>query len=103
MAIARATTPTFTCTFEDQTLDLTTANNVYVTFAQGARTITKKGSDLVISPKQIEVYLAQNETLPFQVGAVKVQANWTGANGRRAASVVETVEMSEQLLKKVVE
>ena len=103
MSVARATTPTFTCTFTEQSLDLTTANNVYVTFSQGMRAITKTGEDLVISPKQIEVYLSQQETLPFVEGAVKVQANWTGANGRRAASFVEIIELSEQLLKRVVE
>lgn len=103
MAIARATTPTFTCTFTEQSLDLTTANNVYVTFSQGPKTLTKKGSDLEISPKEIEVYLSQKETLPFNEGKVKVQANWTGANGTRAASDVEIIELSEQLLKRVVE
>ena len=103
MSVARATTPTFTCTFTEQTLDLTTANNVYVTFSQGAKAITKTGTALEIQAKQIDVYLSQKETLLFEEGMVEVQANWTGANGMRAASEVEVVELTRQLLKKVVE
>lgn len=39
MSIPRGTTPTFALTFEDEELDLTQAENVYVTFSY----ITKTG------------------------------------------------------------
>lgn len=34
MSIPRGTTPTVKCTFNDETLDLTTALKVYITFEQ---------------------------------------------------------------------
>lgn len=103
MSVARATTPTFICTFEEDGLDLTTANNVYVTFEQKSKSLTKSGNDIEIEPKQITVYLNQIETLRFNEGAVEVQANWTMANGRRACSEVVSVDLSKQLLRRVVE
>ena len=103
MSVARATTPTFTFTFTEQTLDLTTAEHVYVTFAQGSRAITKTGEDLTVQAKSIQVSLTQKETLQFNDGIVEVQANWTDASGNRASSEIAIVELSRQLLKKVVE
>lgn len=41
MSIPRATTPTISFTFADQTIDLTQATNVYVTFRSGMKKITK--------------------------------------------------------------
>lgn len=103
MGIARATTPTFTLTFADEALDLTTASNVYVTFEQEQVNFTKSGTDLVIAEKQIDVFLAQAETLRFKVGVVDIQVNWTMANGRRASSDVKQVQITKQLLRQVVE
>ncbi len=103
MSVARATTPTFICTFDDEGLDLTTAHNVYVTFEQASKSITKSGEDIEIEPKQITIYLNQAETLRFNEGKIEVQANWTMANGRRACSDVVNVELSKQLLRRVVE
>lgn len=102
MSVPRGTTPTFHLTFSEEELDLTTASNVYVTFKQNEKRITKSGEDLVIAEKQVDVYLNQKETLSFTQGDVKVQVNWTLANGRRAASEVKTTELSEQLLEKVI-
>lgn len=101
MGVPRATTPTFTLTFTDNALDLTTASKVFVTFTQNKRILTKKGSDLTVSEKQIEVYLNQNETLDFEVGAVEVQANWLYSDDSRAASEVVTFNITKQLLDKV--
>lgn len=103
MSVAIATTPTFTLTFTEQSLDLTQANNVYVTFEQLAKKITKTGNNLNVQEKSIVVYLSQSETLLFKEGIVDVQANWTGANGKRTSSEVAHVEFSKQLLKKVIE
>lgn len=102
MGVARATTPTFTLTFTEEGLDLTTASNVYVTFEQKDVNFTKQGADLDIEEKTIDVFLSQEETLQFQIGMVDVQVNWTMANGRRASSDVKQVEISKQLLRQVV-
>ncbi len=99
------TTPTFTLTFTDENLDLTTANNVYVTFHSigKADLLTKTGEDLTVNEKTIEVYLSQAETLAFNEGDVEIQANWTSATGGRCASDVVTYDFGKQLLKEVVE
>lgn len=102
MSIARGTTPTFTLTFSDEELDLTEASNVYVTFKKNSKSLTKTGEDITVSAKQIEVYLDQKETLMFQTGEVKVQANWVMADGQRACSTVTNVLLSEQLLDRVI-
>ena len=102
MSAARGTTPTFVLTFTEQTLDLTTAANVYVTFTSGTSILTKTGEDLTVEAKQISVYLSQEETLAFS-DTVRIQANWTTATGSRAASEIVTYVMSDQLLRKVVE
>lgn len=103
MSVARGTTPTYILTFAEESLDLTVANNVYVTFKKGAKVLTKTGQDIEVSAKQIEVYLNQKETLSFSMGEVKVQVNWTSAGGKRACSDVVTINLSEQLLEKVIE
>lgn len=101
MGIARATTPTFTLTFTEEALDLTQATNVYVTFEQDEVNFTK--TDLDVAEKQVDVYLSQEDTLRFKVGAVNIQVNWTMANGRRACSDVKQVEITKQLLRQVIE
>ena len=102
MSIAQWTTPTFSLKFTEQALDLTQAENVYVTFKKGGYILTKSGEALTVSEKQIDVYLSQEECGGFAVGAVEIQANWTDRAGNRCASEVATTEISEQLLKKVV-
>ena len=103
MSVARATTPTITFTFTEQSLDLTSAANVYVTFAQGSKAITKTGEDLTVQAKSIAVSLTQQETLQFSEGSVEAQANWTDASGNRACSEVVSIALTKQLLKRVVE
>lgn len=102
MAVPRGTTPTFTLILLEENLDLTVANNVYVTFTSGSQNITKSGSNLTIRPKEIDVYFSQEETLGFGTGPVEIQANWTYQNGRRAASDVASYRFSKQLLNRVV-
>lgn len=103
MSVARGTTPTYVLTFEEETLDLTAANHVYVTFRKGAKILTKTGTDIDVAPKRVEVYLNQKETLSFSQGEVEVQVNWTLGDGNRACSEVVNVVLSRQLLEKVVE
>lgn len=97
----RGTTPTLTLTFRDETLDLTAANHVYVTFDGGGRTLTKVDSELSVSARQIGVFLTQEESLGFIEGQSKVQANWTYSDGRRGGSKPKPIEVGEQLLGRV--
>ena len=101
--IARGTTPTFTLTFSDETVDLTTANNVYVTFLSGNTKITKTGTDLTITALSIGVHLSQEETLSSREGIVNIQANWTTADGNRVASEIASYTLTRQLLDEVIE
>ena len=103
MSVPQFTTPTFTLTFSDNTLDLTQAENVYVTFQSYRHCLTKSGEDLTIAAKTIDVYLTQEETAKFGVGDLAIQVNWTMQGGARAASTVAHYDISEQLLKRVVE
>ena len=102
MGVPQWTTPTFTLQFTEEDLDLTQAENVYVTFKSGGYSITKTGEALDVSEKQIDVYLTQEECGGFAVGSVEVQANWTDGAGDRCASYVAEVEITKQLLKRVI-
>ena len=103
MSVARGTTPTYILTFSEPSLNLTEANNVYVTFRKGAKILTKTGQDIEVTAKQVEIYLNQKETLSFSTGDVEVQVNWTTVGGRRACSEVVNIVLSKQLLEKVIE
>lgn len=104
----RATTPTFTFTIKSDTLDLSEANNIYVTLAQGGRTVTKTGEDIELTvPRTVSVFLTQEESLALMEGSMDVQLNWTyadsGGNARRAATKPKTISVTKQLLKRVIE
>lgn len=99
--VARGTTPTFVLSFTEQDLNLTQADNVYVTFASAGWTLTKTGEDLNVEEKQISIWLSQEETLSF-CDMIEIQANWTSGDNRAASEVVE-YSLSKQLLREVVE
>lgn len=103
MAVGQYTTPTFELTFTDEGLDLTEAENVYVTFKGKFGKIVKSGEDLTISEKEIDVYLTQSDTGRMTEGEVLVQADWTTAAGGRAQSKKVRFEVEDSLLAEVVE
>lgn len=101
----KGTTPTFTLTLPDE-VDLTIAQNVYVTFEKGDRELRKTGTDLVVTEHQIDVFLSQEETLSFPSGDVALQVNWTYLDGgvtKRAASNIVKVNMKTNLEDTVLE
>ena len=61
-----------------ESLDLTAAKAVYVTFAQGSKLLTKKTGDprLEIEAHVCRVRMTQQETLDFSVGPVEIQLRW---------------------------
>lgn len=104
----RGTTPTFKLTVNDESIDFTQAANVYATFQQLDTLITKTGEDLDISANEVDVYLTQEETLkframPFGISELKIQLNWTYSDGKRASTLIKTVNVKENLLNKVLQ
>ena len=105
----RGTTPTFTLTLSDNTIDLGDAENVYVTLRQGKTDITKSGTDLTIDDNVVSVFLTQEESLDLSESTTaEVQVNWTyldtdGTTVRRAATKVKEIPITKQLLKRVIE
>ena len=104
MSVVQYTTPTFTLEFTEQSLDLTQAANVYVTFKSGTFVLTKTSDSLTVQEKSISVYLSQEETAQFSYGEdLEIQANWTTALGNRVASNVVKYKIDKQLLMAVIE
>lgn len=99
----KGTTPTFKLILDDETVDLTLAQNVYATFRQKDKIITKTGTDIVVSRDEVDVYFTQEETLSFQYGKIEVQLNWTYSGGLRACSTIITVDVGHNLIERVLE
>lgn len=100
--MVQATTPTFILTLPD-TVDLSQAANIYFSLRQKNVIIEKSNDDLTVDGQTVSVYLEQAETLQLVSGAAQIQLNWTYANGSRACSNIVSVQVSENLLKEVVE
>lgn len=107
----RGTTPTFTLRMVDEELDLRQAENVYATFRQRDKILTKTGNDLTITVTQeegnynnvVEVYLSQAESLTFVSGSIELQLNWTYADGSRACSNIVSIAVANNLVGSVLE
>lgn len=106
----RATTPTFTFTIRSDTLDLSSAANIYVSLAQGNRFyLEKTGEDIEMTPpRTVAVWLTQEESLQLiERVPLECQINWTyldaSQNVRRAATKWKNITVDKQLLKRVIE
>lgn len=102
MGVPRYTTPVFTLTFTEQSLDLTQAAEVFVTFKQACKVITITGENLEVTEKTISVSFSQEETAQFFEGDVEIQANWVMVDGNRAASEVVMYQFTKNLLQAVI-
>ena len=103
----RGTTPTFTLTLNDETVDLTLAENVFVTFKQGYKdcckaSITKSGEDISVSAHEVSVTLTQKDSLHFVEGPLLIQVNWVYSDGTRACSEIAKIDVTENLLVNVI-
>lgn len=101
------TTPELVFVISDENVNLNDAENVYVTFQKSNIILTVTGDDLTIEDgKTIKVRLTQQQSQKFDTGSVQIQINWTyyGANGvlQRAATGVKTIDITKNLLTKVV-
>lgn len=105
--MVKGTTPTFTLTVGDGSVDLDEALSVYVTIQQFDKIITKSGSAVTVDHNVVTCTLTENESLRFIEGIANVQVNWTyrdaGSNAlKRAASKVASVPILKQLLDEVI-
>lgn len=98
--IRQGITPTFTFILPS-TVDLTQAENVYATFRQMNRELTKTGRDITVREYEVDVFLTQAETLAFERGSVRAQINWTYSDGNRGETDIASIEWAETLLRKV--
>lgn len=101
--MTRGTTPTYTLTLDDDSIDLGLAASVYATFSQsGGKRITKTGDDLDVDGHTVSVYLTQEETLSLLAAKrADIQLNWVYADGSRACSEIVNVAVKPNLLPEV--
>ncbi len=87
-----------------ESLDLTAAKAVYVTFAQGSKLLTKKSGDpgLEIEAHTVRVRMTQQETLDFSVGPVEIQLRWLMPDGTADGTEVAKVYNKGVLLPEVI-
>ena len=99
----QATSPTIILTLPN-TVDLSTAQAVYVTFRQEPIVLTKTiGPDVWLADDNvINVYLSQEETLSFTPHkAIEVQVNWI-KDGVREATLIAMISISNNLIPEVI-
>lgn len=104
----RATTPTFTLTISGDSVDLTEATSVYVTIAQPGNIINLTDDALTVTENTISCFLTQEQALTLVDNLpAKIQVNWTFNDAdeavKRAATKVVTIQIGEQLLKRVID
>ncbi len=100
--MVRGTTPTFKLILNDDTVDLTAATKVYVTFSQTGIKLTKS-EDLDVYEKEVDVYLSQEETLAFVLRSVDIQINWIYDDGKRACTNIVKASVGRNLINEVLE
>jgi len=103
----RLTTPTITFTLPCS-VDLTIAEDIYVTFAtkQSRKLLEKSGAELEVFEHAVGVFLTQEETQLLTSDTVKVQLNWTykeGGKTKRACSNIIDISVRENLKKEIIE
>ena len=98
--MTRFTTPTLLLRIP---IDLT-GKQIFVTFEQPKRELTKSGDDIVasydseIGKTVMQVALTQQETAMFCTGECLTQINWISSDGVRGASRKKRLRIHENLL-----
>ena len=97
----RFTTPTHV--HKVKGIDLTGCD-VYVSYEQGLTSVDIKAQDLSYDGEDttVTVPLTQLQTSKFRVGKVTVQINWVHSDGKRNAVGTKEMEISRNLMQKVV-
>lgn len=93
MSIPRGTTP---INYFDVPVDLTGAAVIYLTYAQGGRTIIEKTiDDLTVTDDEISVQLTQEDTLAFndrQSVDIQIRARFPDGNAVESDIMRSTVD-----------
>lgn len=100
--MTRGTTPTVTIVPDT---DLSQLKNIYITFSQGSKVVTKTNSDMIIdlTAGSIAITFSQEETLLWKaVASVAVQLRATTLSGDAVASEVAYVSVSDILMDGVI-
>ena len=96
----QATTPTIVLTLP-QTVDLTQAHTVIFSMRQGSTNMQKTITDA--EAHSVSVYLTQADTLGLSNGVARIQLNWTYADGSRACTNIVGINVTPNLLRRVIE
>ena len=85
----RGTTPTHEFTTD---IDLTTANEIYITYKQGGKVrVEKKLPDITVTAEKLTVDLTQEETLAFNISDnVEIQIRALTGTNAIASNVINT-------------
>lgn len=98
----RYTTPTMALIINKP--ELTDAAALFVTFKQGSNVLTID-DNITITPTdtgvQLEVELTQLQTSGFNPGNAQIQVNWLETDGKRGATEVASVSITDNLLNSV--
>lgn len=98
--MVQATTPTFSLTLKDHTVNLNEADHVYFTLRQPGLHFRIQDDRLELDGYTAQVFLTQEETVRLSVGPARIQLNWTQVvDGKtiRPCSAVKTIEITENL------
>ena len=94
-------------TLDDQSVNLTQAEDILVTVNQNGEELEFTGDRVDVNPNgyQLSVYLTQEETLKLRYGPASCQVNWTYLDLlggiSRAATDPFTIEVGSQLYRRV--
>lgn len=102
------TTPELTFVIDNDGVDISSAENIYVTFKQNTSLVTKTGEDISVEDgNTIKVWLSQEESAYFIPGPVSIQINWTFLDGdgklQRVSTGIKQVQITQNLLPRVVD
>ena len=104
----QGTTPTFTFTIRQDTVNLDDALKVIVTIKQSTKRIDLTGDDISVNGRTVSLYLSQEQSLKLSPGRASVQINWTypnpkGGSPRRASTKPKCFSVDEQFYERVIE
>lgn len=100
--MVQATTPTFVFTLPNS-VDTGDMAHVYYSLVQNKVDIEKSDTEITIDGQKVSVTLTQADTVRLIPGTAKMQLNWTYSDGTRACSQIVAINITENLLREVVE
>lgn len=96
----RGTTPTVKIRIRGMPVE--ELRNIYITFQQGTKEITKENQDITLEEEYLLVTLSQQETLDLARGSILVQVRAITSTGLAVASPIKSLKMEDILLDRVI-